>query len=226
MAFEDEPPAAPRGPVDEGADMTTTPTATEARTAPRDEPVPDLRDAVVAAQRWVAGLLAAVRPDQLSDPTPCTELDVAGLLRHLFGVADRLVVMGAGRPAESVPETVAELPTDVVGAYLARIEQGRQAWADPASLGRSVEAPFGRVPGAVVLGAYLAENLAHGWDLATATGQDPEADPALVAPAYATMQRALPATGREHFPFDPPVEPAADAGPTERLANWTGRASR
>jgi hypothetical protein len=87
---------------------------------------------------------------------------MAGLLRHLFGVADRLVVMGAGRPAESVP----------------------------------------------------------------ATGQDPEADPALVAPAYATMQRALPATGREGFPFDPPVEPAPDAGPTERLANWTGRASR
>jgi hypothetical protein len=45
-------------------------------------------------------------------------------------------------------------------------------------------------------------------------------------PAYATMQRALPAEGRERLPFDPPVEPAEDAGPTERLANWLGRRSR
>ena len=92
--------------------------------------------------------------------------------------------------------------------------------------GQHLEAPFGRVPGSVVLGVHLAENLTHGWDLATATGQDPEADPALVAPAYATMQQALPATGREGFPLDAPVEPAADAGPTERLANWSGRRSR
>lgn len=93
-------------------------------------------------------------------------------------------------------------------------------------MGRLVEAPFGRVPGAVVLGVHLAENLTHGWDLATATGQDPEAEPGLVGPAYATMRQILPPEGREGFPFDPPVEPAAGAGPTERLANWCGRSSR
>jgi uncharacterized protein (TIGR03086 family) len=204
----------------------TTPAATVSSVAPSGPAMPDLRSAVASAQEWVVGLVASVRPDQLADPTPCTDFDVTGLLKHLFGVADRLVVMGAGRPAESVPPSIGALPDDVVGAYLTRVEQGRRAWADPASLDRLVEAPFGHVPGAVVLGAYLAENLAHGWDLATATGQDPEADPALVAPAYATMQRALPASGREGFPFDPPVEPAADAGPTERLANWLGRPSR
>lgn len=204
----------------------TTPATTEPPAAPSAPPMPDLRSAVSSAQEWVAGLVASVRPDQLSDPTPCTDFDVTGLLKHLFGVADRLVVMGSGRPAGSVPPNAAALPDDVVGAYLTRVEQGRQTWSDPASLGRLVEAPFGHVPGAVVLGVYLAENLAHGWDLATATGQDPEADPALVAPAYATMQRALPASGRDGLPFDPPVEPAVDAGPTERLANWLGRSRR
>ncbi len=187
---------------------------------------PDLRAEVHAAQEWVAGLVAAVRPDQLGDPTPCADFDVAALLRHLLGVAERLVAMGHGRPAASVPDSVAALPTDVLATYRDRMEQGRLAWADPAAPGRLVEAPFGRVPGAVVLGVYLSENLTHGWDLATATGQDPEADPALVGPAYATMQRALPPTGREGFPFGAPVEPAADAGPTERLANWLGRVSR
>ena len=205
----------------------TAPTPTEPTTAPVAGQAPrDLRPAVHAAQLWVADLLGAVGPDHLSGRTPCTDFDVEALVRHLFGVADRLVAIGGGRPAESVPASIVALADDVVGAYRARVERGRAAWDDPASLGRLVEAPFGRVPGAAVLGVYLAENLTHGWDLATATGQDSEADPGLVAPAYATMRQILPPQGREDFPFAPPVEPAADAGPTERLANWSGRSSR
>ncbi|GAA3578529.1 TIGR03086 family metal-binding protein [Microlunatus spumicola] len=205
----------------------TAPTTVSVSGGASAEPVPsDLRPSLHAAQLWVADLLGAVGPEGLDGATPCTAFDVEALVKHLFGVADRVVAMGAGRPAESVPASVATLPDDVVGAYRAHVEEGRAAWADPASLGRLVEAPFGLVPGAAVLGVYLAENLTHGWDLATATGQDPEADAALVAAAYATMRQILPAAGRDGFPFDPPVEPAADAGPTERLANWTGRVSR
>jgi uncharacterized protein (TIGR03086 family) len=188
--------------------------------------LPDLRAAVHSAQLWVADLLEGLRADQLALPTPCSEFDVDALVRHLLGVAGRLEAMGHGRPAESVPPSVDALPDDLVGAYRADVEAGRRAWADPAALTRLVEAPFGRVPGAMVLGVYLAENLTHGWDLARATGQVSEADPALVGPAYATMRQVLPAGGREGFPFAAPVEPAADAGPTERLANWTGRLSR
>lgn len=205
---------------------TTTGTTTDTPREQAGPALPDLRDAVAAAQAWVAQLLEGVRPGHLRRPTPCAEFDVETLVRHLFGVADRLVVMGAGRPAASAPALVATLPDDVVAAYRARVDEGRRAWADPAALGRLVEAPFGTVPGAAVLGVYLAENLAHGWDLATATDQDPEADPDLVAPAYATMRRVLPAEGRDGFPFGEPVDPAAGAGPTERLANWTGSVSR
>ena len=206
----------------------TAPTApaTSPAAAAADQGRPDLRPGVLAAQEWVADLLANVRPDQRHAPTPCSEYDVEDLLKHLFGVANRVVALGSGQPAESVPPTVETLPSDVVAAYRERMEQGRLAWADPASLDRLLEVPWGRAPGAVVLGVYLAENLTHGWDLARATGQPSEADPALVAPAYATMQRALPAAGREDYPFEAPVTPATDAGPTERLANWSGRTSR
>lgn len=204
----------------------TAPAPADAAAGPAGQALPDLRDAVHAAQQWVASLLEGVRPEQLAGPTPCADFDVDALVRHVFGVADRLVVMGAGRPASDAAASIPALPDDVVAAYRARVEQGRAAWADPAALGRVVEAPFGAVPGAAVLGVYLAENLAHGWDLATATGQDAEADPALVGPADATMRQVLPPSGRDGFPFAAPVEPAADAGPTERLANWTGRVSR
>lgn len=202
------------------------PTSAPGTAQPGEQGMPDLREAVHAAQQWVAGLLAGVRPDQLRGATPCEDFDVDALVRHVFGIADRLVVMGAGRAATDAAASIPALPHDVVGDYRARVAQGRRAWTDPAALGRLVEAPFGQVPGAAVLGVYLAENLTHGWDLATATGQDPEADPALVAPAYATMRQVLPSEGREGFPFAEEVEPAADARPTERLANWTGRVSR
>ncbi len=63
----------------------------------------------------------------------------------------------------------------------------------------------------------------HGWDLAVATGQDAEADPGLAVAALAQARQILPAAIRGgDVPFADVVEPAPDAGPTERLANWAG----
>lgn len=184
---------------------------------------PDHRSSVFAAQEWVAGLVDQLASDQYALPTPCREFDVRTLLGHLYGVADRLIAMGHGWPAESVPAQVGSLPNDVAGGLRARIDEARNLWADEASLTRLLEVPWGQAPGAMVLGVYLAENVTHGWDLAMATGQDPEADPELAGIALQVMTKALPADGREDFPFDNPVEPAPEAGPTERLANWMGR---
>lgn len=194
------------------ADMTDAPQA-----------LPDLRAPLFAAQEWLAGLIEGVRPEQLDHPTPCTEFDVAGLLSHLYGVADRTVAVGEGRDPVSVPAYVDALPENLAGAFRERTAAARRAWSDDASLGRTVEAPWGPAPAALVAGVYLSEHLTHGWDLAVATGQPCEADPQLAGIALGVMRRALPAEGREDFPFAEPVTPAADAGPTEQLANWTGR---
>ncbi|WP_158068521.1 hypothetical protein [Serinicoccus sp. CUA-874] len=42
------------------------------------------------------------------------------------------------------------------------------------------------------------------------------------------IKEFLPAETRpeDWIPFDAPVQPASDAGPTERLANWLGRTTR
>jgi uncharacterized protein (TIGR03086 family) len=100
-------------------------------------------------------------------------------------------------------------------------------WAAPAGdgiLDREVTAPWGTVPGRAALYGYLNETLVHGWDLAVATGQPVEAPREIAEAALAAAPRTLPAEPRGgHVPFAPPAPPAADAGPTERLANWSGR---
>jgi uncharacterized protein (TIGR03086 family) len=87
-----------------------------------------------------------------------------------------------------------------------------------------VVAPIGAMPGAQAIGVYVSEQVTHGWDLAVATGQPAEAAPDLVALAERSIRAVLDGLPRGGpVPFGPVVEPAADAGPTERLAAYQGR---
>jgi len=85
--------------------------------------------------------------------------------------------------------------------------------------------PWGKVPGRIALSGYVQEVLAHGWDLAQATGQETERDPELALWTLAIAKRILPPEirGTEGVPFGPVVEPPADAGPYTQLAAWLGR---
>lgn len=47
---------------------------------------------------------------------------------------------------------------------------------------------YGPVPGSVYAGHRLIDVLIHGWDLATATGQDATLDPELVDAAYRLLR--------------------------------------
>jgi uncharacterized protein (TIGR03086 family) len=199
-------------------------TATQTHDPRTDDSGPALRDALARTQEWVAELLDAVTPEQLALPTPCVEFDVAQLVRHLYGVADRVEAMGYGRPAASVPAVVDALPDHLAAGYRERAARSQVGWADDAALTRVVVAPFGPLPGAQVIGVYVSEQLTHGWDLAVATGQPVEASADLVTLAERSMRPVLdPIPRGGPVPFGPAVEPAAGAGPTERLAAYLGR---
>jgi len=176
------------------------------------------------ALTWVRTLADGVPADRLADPTPCAEWDVRGMLGHLVATVDRLRVIGEGGDPRTTPRVVEGVADDGwTDALIAAEDKMAAVWADDAVLDELVTVPWGRVPGRAAVWGYIREALVHGWDLAVATGQDGEADPATAEAVLAVTQRVMPAESRGGpIPFAAPVDPRPGAGPTERLANWCG----
>src|ERR1700690_4209502 len=57
-------------------------------------------------------IIDSVRPDQLGDPTPCTEYDVRSLLSHMVGGVTRVAVAGEGGDALAVAARADGVPDD------------------------------------------------------------------------------------------------------------------
>lgn len=188
---------------------------------------PDFRPQLRQSQDWVGELLGNVTPEQRHAPTPCAEFDVTELIAHLMAVQERIRGIAVDGHVDGAPFTLAFEPDGAAEDFARRVQESAvawEAWPEDELWTKTVTAPFGTVPGGAALMVYVSENLTHGWDLAVATGQDSEADPAIVAPVLAGMRNALPAGNRgTGIPFDAVVEPAEGAGPTEHLANWLGR---
>ncbi len=207
----------------EGGSMTTT---EHAPTAPST--TDDARPLYRAAQRWVSALIDGVTPDQFDSPTPCSEWDVRTLVSHLVAGTERARVVGAGGRPTDVPVVITGIPDEVAAAeFTASAARVWEVWDDDRRLTATVHVPWGTVPGAEALWGYLNEALVHGHDLATATGRPAEADPALAEAVLERIAAILPGDFRGGpVPFAAVVEPAPGAGPTERLANWSGRTTR
>lgn len=186
--------------------------------------IPDFRPDLDTAQRWVAGLITAVEPDQLDSPTPCTEYDVRGLIQHIAALPAKVTAVATGDNPRALPSQVAIDAEGVGERYLEEAREASGAWADDALLTTTLTAPWGPAPGGIAVGAFVMETVAHGWDLAVATGQNPEADPALVAKARAVGEKALADAPRgPGMPFGAPVDAPAGSGPTTQLAAFLGR---
>jgi uncharacterized protein (TIGR03086 family) len=184
------------------------------------DPRPLYRDALT----WVRRLAADVPAARLTDPTPCPEWDVRALLGHLVATVDRARVVGEGGDPNAMPRLVTDVADDGWSGTLGAAEDKMAAvWTDDDRLDALVTVPWGRVPGRAALWGYLREALVHGWDLAVATDQDVEADPATAEATLTQTRRFMPAQPRGgDIPFAAPAEPRAGAGPTEQLANWCG----
>ncbi len=197
--------------------------AAQADAAARAGQLPDVRRQLQSALDLAVETARAVRPGQLDLPTPCTEYDVDGLIRHLAGAADRSVVAAAGGNVPE-PDPYSDVTiTDVVELLAATAAAFSAAWADDATLDQMVSLPWATLPARVLVAIYLSEITTHTWDLAVATGQQPAFEEQAVEIALATMRMGLPAEPRDQTPFGP-VQPVDDDAPAiQQLVAWCGR---
>ena len=188
------------------------------------DPRPLFQRAVVTA----VAAAAAVRPNQLDDPTPCTEFDVRHLLGHLVAVLQRVAAVGRGDHPFSVPHVIEGVPDDGwPAAVRAAAEQAEDVWADESVLSRLLTLPFGTLPGAAALASYTGEVTTHTWDLAVATGQSPAWDPDVLTVGLAAIRAKLPSAGRgPQIPFADAVPVPPDAPVIDQLVAWQGRDPR
>ena len=127
---------------------------------------------------------------QWADATPCDGWDVRALLNHLVSGNLWAAELGSGRTIEEVGN---RLDGDVLGdnalaPYDTSAEAAAAAFEAPGALDAPCAVSYGPVPGAVYAGHRFVDVLIHGWDLATATGQDATLDPELVDAAYRLLQ--------------------------------------
>jgi uncharacterized protein (TIGR03086 family) len=178
------------------------------------EVLTDLDRSLTATETVVAGIGA----DQWAAPTPCTELDVRGVLNHLVrgNVLFAAVIRDEPRPEQGTDH----LGGDPLAAYQRAAGRLREAFCAPGVLDSLYAAPFGTGPGAVLAHVRVVEVLAHGWDLARATGQPYRPDPVLVRAALGFAERFADLDGG---PFGPSVAMPADATPFDRLLGAAGR---
>ena len=164
----------------------------------------------------IGGVVDGITADDLDNPTPCAEFAVRGVLEHMIGGAAAFTAAFRGtEPA--VPNT-----GDLLGGFGPAMRALFDAMRAPGALDRTIEAPFGAVPGATFARFVALDGLVHGWDLTTATGQAYEPSDALVAEVESFARETLDPL-RDGETFAPAVEPPPSATPVERLAALTGR---
>ncbi|MDN3262068.1 TIGR03086 family metal-binding protein [Streptomyces sp. CSDS2] len=184
----------------------------------------DPRPLYTRATAQAARLLEAVRPEQLSAPTPCAEYDVRALLGHIVGGTRGIAAVGETGTERGEPVAAPEVPDDGwAGAYGEVRERALKAWESDERMASSVTVPWGKIPGRAALSAFVMETVAHTWDLSEAIGRPFALDPELAEFSLATAREALPEGPREGRPFGAPVPAPEGAGAYERLAAWLGR---
>jgi uncharacterized protein (TIGR03086 family) len=180
------------------------------------DPIERIERATEEGSKAVAG----IKPDQLTDATPCAEFDVKALLNHMIAGLGMLHTAATG--GKAVPPEGNIVSDDPSGQY----DEGRakllEAVKTPGTLDKSWSMPFGDMPGKMMAGIAFMEHLTHAWDIRKATGQDTELPADLVkecTEVVTPMDQMLRMPGV----CGAAIEPPAGATETQKLMSFLGR---
>jgi uncharacterized protein (TIGR03086 family) len=173
-----------------------------------------------------AELIAGIRSDQAALPTPCASWSVRDLVAHVVNDLDKFTTATRGEtPDWSRPPK--ELGSDWGGAFQAGRERLLAEWERADLEGLVPAMGGGELPLISRADPQIAECGVHAWDIARATGQQQQLDPAVAAHGLEWAKGMLRAEfrGAEHEgkSFGPEVPVPDDAPIYDRLAGWFGR---
>jgi uncharacterized protein (TIGR03086 family) len=169
----------------------------------------------------LTAIVDRITPEQLSEPTPCAGFTVAGVLEHMIGGANVFAPAFRGETAAANGDTHG--PQDLHAQFRAAMADLRDAVHSPGAQERTINAPFGALPGAVFARFVAFDGLVHGWDLTTSTGQPYTPPASVVAEADGFARQALGPEMRDGNTFAAETTPPADSSQLEALVAFTGR---
>jgi uncharacterized protein (TIGR03086 family) len=166
--------------------------------------------------------IAALGPQDLARPTPCSEWNALELVAHSIGAMEYYAQLAGGD--EHVRPVVVDLEAgdDLVARFDAAADRGRTAWSAPGVLDREVRMVLGRMPGRSALSVHIGDLGIHAWDLAVARGSSLELPDDVAVAALATWEDVFARLNRGTA-FGEAVAVPADASPTARLVAYCGR---
>ena len=168
-----------------------------------------------------------VKPDQLDARTPCADWDVRTLVNHLvFWSAFRseLAARKQQAPADDpiTEETDFTTQGDWSSTFATQLDKAVAAWSEPGATDGDTGLAGGSMPARMIAMMMVGELVVHGWDLAQATGQRIDTDPAVLE-VVDEMATSMGDMGRKMGAFGEVVELPADAPMLDRILGISGR---
>jgi uncharacterized protein (TIGR03086 family) len=185
----------------------------------------DACEQYLAAWRVFVELAHGVPAGRWDAPTPCTDWTVRALIGHVLDGAHQVQAMTGGQdpvPPIQQPLELARLAGPDPAAAAHRAVADLQVALDGLPADTLLHTRAGELPLQQVLGMALIEPVGHGWDLATATGQQATFDADAVTALLAGVQQLggqLAATGM----YRPATIVDEQDPPLERLMAALGR---
>jgi uncharacterized protein (TIGR03086 family) len=179
---------------------------------------------MATAAAEAARVVGNVPEGTLGQPTPCGDWDLRTLLNHTI----LWTSYSAERRAhgESVGEELMNKDFTADPGfredYARQVSKAVSAWSSPEAWAGTRNVMGNATPAADVGAMLLMETALHGWDVATATGQEFNADDTTAA-ALLHIVQAQAELFRQYHGFADAIEPPPDATVFERALTLSGR---
>ena len=166
---------------------------------------------------------AGIVAEQLGGPTPCAAFSVSGVLDHMTGLASAYAPAFRGDAPPSAGTAAVLGDGDLTVRFQLAMDALLDAVESPGALQRTIDTPFGPMPGSTFARLVAFDGLIHGWDLATSTQQewDPPEDVVVEVDTFA--RQAIAPEMRDGDTFARATEPPINATPLLRLVAFSGR---